>query len=62
MLDQPGRRRSHVQPTPRGGGIGIVVAMLVCVPGVLCTGASAWPVALVVAVVAALGLVALVGW
>jgi len=62
MLDQPGRRRSHVQPTPRGGGVGIVGALLVCVPGVLCTGTSVWPVALVVAVVAALGLVALVGW
>lgn len=28
LLDQPGRRRSHVMPTPRGGGIGIVVAAL----------------------------------
>ena len=26
LLDQPGRRRSHAIPTPRGGGIGIVVA------------------------------------
>ncbi|HVH36312.1 MAG TPA: hypothetical protein VM847_19605, partial [Tahibacter sp.] len=29
LLDQPGRRRSHVLPTPRGGGIGIVVAATV---------------------------------
>lgn len=28
LLDQPGERRSHVVPTPRGGGIAIVVAML----------------------------------
>jgi len=28
LLDQPGRRRSHAQPTPRGGGIGIVLAVL----------------------------------
>jgi len=28
LLDLPGRRRSHSQPTPRGGGIAIVVAML----------------------------------
>ena len=62
MLDQPGRRRSHVQPTPRGGGVGIVGAMLVCVPGVLCTGTAAWPVSLVATVVAALALIALVGW
>lgn len=29
LLDQPGRRRSHALPTPRGGGIGIVVAATV---------------------------------
>lgn len=62
MLDQPGRRRSHTQPTPRGGGVGIVAAVLVGVPGAMVTGAPAWPVGLVVAVVAALALVALVGW
>ncbi|MBV2209559.1 MAG: hypothetical protein KUL77_08360 [Thermomonas sp.] len=28
MLDQPGERRSHTQPTPRGGGIGLVVVTL----------------------------------
>lgn len=28
MLDLPGRRRSHTQPTPRGGGIGIVAAVI----------------------------------
>ncbi|MEF9977692.1 MAG: lipopolysaccharide biosynthesis protein [Thermomonas sp.] len=28
MLDQPGERRSHAVATPRGGGIGIVVALL----------------------------------
>ena len=28
LIDQPGRRRSHVVATPRGGGIGIVVAVL----------------------------------
>jgi len=28
LLDLPGRRRSHSEPTPRGGGIAIVVAML----------------------------------
>lgn len=62
MLDQPGRRRSHLQPTPRGGGVGIVGALLVCVPGVLSTGASPWPVGLVATLVAALALVAVVGW
>lgn len=28
LLDLPGQRRSHALPTPRGGGIAIVVAML----------------------------------
>lgn len=28
LLDLPGERRSHVEPTPRGGGIGIVIAGL----------------------------------
>lgn len=31
MLDLPGQRRSHSIPTPRGGGLGIVVAVFVCV-------------------------------
>lgn len=29
LLDQPGERRSHAVATPRGGGVGIVAAMLV---------------------------------
>ncbi len=62
MLDQPGRRRSHGQPTPRGGGVGIVVAMLVCLPGVLGSGQSPWSRGLVSASVTALALIALVGW
>jgi len=28
LLDQPGERRSHAVPTPRGGGIAIVIALL----------------------------------
>ncbi len=63
MLDRPGQRRSHHVPTPRGGGIGIVVSMLVCLPGVSWSlreaGLShALPGSLCVA----LALVALVGW
>lgn len=35
LIDQPGERRSHGIPTPRGGGIAIVIALLVsaCVLG-----------------------------
>jgi Fuc2NAc and GlcNAc transferase len=32
MLDAPGRRRSHSLPTPRGGGIGIVLGVLIGAP------------------------------
>src|SRR6185312_8670008 len=34
LIDEPGMRRSHSTPTPRGGGIGIVVAVLLaaCIP------------------------------
>jgi UDP-N-acetylmuramyl pentapeptide phosphotransferase/UDP-N-acetylglucosamine-1-phosphate transferase len=31
LLDQPGERRSHAVPTPRGGGIAIVVAFSIAV-------------------------------
>ncbi|MGE4336428.1 MAG: glycosyltransferase family 4 protein [Pigmentiphaga sp.] len=33
ILDQPNHRSSHSHPTPRGGGIGIVIA---CVVGIAC--------------------------
>lgn len=56
MLDQPGGRRVHSLPTPRGGGIGIVVAALLVVWFAL-------PIpSLVVPWAVALALVAGVGW
>lgn len=62
MLDQPGPRRSHTVPTPRGGGVGIVAAvLLVGIPAWLALDTTArWqpPAALAAAVLA----VALVGW
>ncbi|WHZ18447.1 MAG: Undecaprenyl-phosphate alpha-N-acetylglucosaminyl 1-phosphate transferase [Rhodanobacteraceae bacterium] len=61
LLDQPGKRRSHSLPTPRGGGVGIVAAIVLA-------GLPAWylldpsshvaPVAIAAAVLA----VAIVGW
>ncbi|UJJ58482.1 glycosyl transferase family 4 [Rhodanobacter denitrificans] len=62
MLDQPGQRRSHRLPTPRGGGIGLVVAMLACLPGVLWHAPAAWPTSVIASLLAALALVALAGW
>jgi UDP-N-acetylmuramyl pentapeptide phosphotransferase/UDP-N-acetylglucosamine-1-phosphate transferase len=62
LLDQPGKRRSHTQPTPRGGGIGIIAATLLA-------GVAAWcllerPLAWMqpAALAAALLAVALIGW
>ena len=62
MLDRPGQRRSHSIPTPRGGGIGIVIAGLVCLPGMLLGTAAPWPPIVVAGLLAALLLVALAGW
>ncbi|MHB1058978.1 MAG: MraY family glycosyltransferase [Rhodanobacter sp.] len=62
MLDHPGQRRSHQVPTPRGGGVGVVVAMLVCLPGVLRGGTAAWPASVVACLCAALLREALAGW
>lgn len=62
LLDQPGQRRSHRVPTPRGGGIGIVAAILLAgLPAWRMLGASVswWSLAAVAAAVIA---VALIGW
>lgn len=57
LLDQPGQRRSHRIPTPRGGGIAIVAAVFGCAAPLL-------ELALLPALLLglALALVALVGW
>ncbi len=62
MLDQPGQRRSHRLPTPRGGGVGIVAALLICLPGALWTLREPWPPSVIMGLAAALALVAFAGW
>ena len=62
MLDQPGQRRSHSIPTARGGGIGIVAAVLLTVPVCLWRLPGAWPVNVIAGLAVVLLLVALVGW
>jgi UDP-N-acetylmuramyl pentapeptide phosphotransferase/UDP-N-acetylglucosamine-1-phosphate transferase len=62
MLDQPGQRRSHTLPTPRGGGIGIVVACAVALPGVLWSLRGRWSGLAIAMLVLALLLVAAIGW
>ncbi len=62
MLDLPGQRRSHHVATPRGGGIGVVVALLICLPGALSSGSRAWPHSVTAGLVGGFLLVAVAGW
>jgi UDP-N-acetylmuramyl pentapeptide phosphotransferase/UDP-N-acetylglucosamine-1-phosphate transferase len=62
LFDQPGQRRSHTLPTPRGGGIGVIIAALVTMPLCLRLLPAAWPWVLVAGLVVATVLVAMVGW
>lgn len=62
MLDLPGQRRSHRVATPRGGGIGVVVALLICLPGALSSGPGAWPYSVTAGLVGGFLLVAVAGW
>lgn len=62
MLDAPGRRRSHSMPTPRGGGIGIVIGALVSMPAaLLLLPASPGPGVVAAFTVATIALAA-IGW
>ena len=61
LMDLPGRRRSHATPTPRGGGIGIIVGVFFSL-----IGFAGWShtlgATIVAGLLAAIALVALVGW
>jgi len=58
VIDEPGRRRSHSVPTPRGGGIGIVLAVLFGLYVLAASGLAVLPLRFMLAIV----LVALIGW
>ena len=61
LIDLPGQRRSHRVPTPRGGGIGIVIAVFASVWFVTARSpAPDWLMASAMA--ASIALVGLVGW
>ncbi|MBE1160862.1 MraY family glycosyltransferase [Dyella acidiphila] len=62
MYDQPGQRRSHKIPTPRGGGIGIIVSVLLTVPVCMLYLQPVWPLHVVITLLAAVVLVAWIGW
>ena len=55
VLDWPGQRSSHTQPTPRGGGVAIVLAMLVGLGGLLPAGGPKTSVILALVAVAVVG-------
>jgi UDP-N-acetylmuramyl pentapeptide phosphotransferase/UDP-N-acetylglucosamine-1-phosphate transferase len=62
MFDQPGQRRSHKVATPRGGGIGIVVAVVLTVPWCLLAIRPPWPMYMAMALVIAVAATAWIGW
>lgn len=62
MFDQPGQRRSHKIPTPRGGGIGIIASVLLTAPFCLLYLQPAWPLHVVITLLLAVVLVAWIGW
>jgi len=60
MIDVPNARSSHSVPTPRGGGVAIVVSFLVALAFIAATGSLDWSASL--ALLGAGGFVALVGF
>ncbi|MDX1298920.1 MAG: glycosyltransferase family 4 protein, partial [Pseudomonas sp.] len=45
LIDIPNARSSHTVPTPRGGGVAIVVSFLLVLPLLAAMGLIAWPLA-----------------
>lgn len=60
LYDAPGQRRSHAVPTPRGGGIAIVIATLAACAWLV--AGNSIPLRLGAAFAGGLALVAAVGW
>src|SRR5262245_28802140 len=58
VLDRPNERSSHLQPTPRGGGIVVVSVLIVALWVIqIATGASLWRLAVLTGALAALAAV-----
>ncbi len=62
MLDVPGQRRSHHQPTARGGGLGLILSMALCSLPAMLWQPGTLQAPQVTAFMLALLLVAGVGW
>lgn len=60
LIDIPNERSSHLLPTPRGGGVAIVVSYLAALPLLALEGFAAWPS--VISLVGAGTLIAMVGF
>lgn len=60
LLDLPNHRSSHVLPTPRGGGLAIVLVVLVAIGVATLTGTVARPTG--IALLGGSAIVAAVGW
>jgi Fuc2NAc and GlcNAc transferase len=60
LIDVPNARSSHSVPTPRGGGVAIVLSFLIALPVLAWTDAVAWPMAL--ALLGAGGWIAIIGF
>jgi Fuc2NAc and GlcNAc transferase len=60
LMDIPNARSSHTVPTPRGGGVAIVLSFLLSLPLLALSGGLSWP--LLWALLGAGGWVALVGF
>lgn len=62
MLDIPNARSSHTRPTPRGGGLGIVIGVLVGAWGLFFSRILGMPFREIAALSLGGGIVALFGW
>lgn len=62
MFDLPGRRRSHEHPTPRGGGMGIVLSVIAALVCMSRFGGSGVDSLASFGLFASIVVVALVGW
>ena len=60
LIDVPNARSSHSVPTPRGGGVAIVLSFLIALPILAWTDAVAWP--MVLALLGAGGWIAIIGF
>jgi len=62
MLDIPNARSSHTRPTPRGGGLGIVIGVLIGAWSLFATRIISMPLREIAAISLGAGIVALIGW